>query len=59
MKLAYLQYSNGDEIALSITIPDPEDGTYCIHLPENLPEPMERDAYGNMVKATRWVRVIP
>lgn len=59
MKAAYLQYSDGTEINLNITVPDPEDGTFCIHLPEELPDILEKDAYGKIVKATKWIRIIP
>lgn len=47
MKLpdAFLQDADGNEETLSVTEPDPRDGTICIHLPQ------ESDP--------AWIRVVP
>ncbi len=42
--VAYLQDADGNERTLRVTEPDPEDGTYCIHMDD---------------EGQSWVRIVP
>ncbi len=42
--VAYLQDADGNENTLRVTEPDPEDGTYCVHM----------DNQGQA-----WIRIVP
>jgi hypothetical protein len=45
----YLQGPNGEEYELHVTEPDPEDGTYCAHMPEK----------ESGLSEEWWIRIVP
>ena len=42
--VAYLQDADGNERTLDVTEPDPEDGTFCVHMDD---------------EGQAWVRIVP
>lgn len=60
---AYLQGPNGEESELTVTEPDPADGTYCIQADEVqrllawYDERNGREA--NDAAETFWIRIVP
>ena len=50
---AYLQFSDGNEIELEVRIPDPDDGTFCLSLPEGF-------SRGRVTLTEEdWIRIVP
>ncbi|KKL95749.1 hypothetical protein LCGC14_1851550 [marine sediment metagenome] len=45
----YLQGPDGEEFTLKVTSPDPDDGTFCAHLPKSEVALAEE----------WWIRIVP
>ncbi len=53
--VAYLQGPDGQEFDLHVTSPDPDDGTYCLHI-----RGKDHNALARHVPTTEWwVRIVP
>ena len=47
--VVYLQGPDGQEYTLNVTSPDPDDGTYCAHMPEK----------ASGLSEEWWARIVP